>query len=81
MPLHAAHLRLQTHSENAFPLQQWFYERASLLRYTYNARIFVYRYVLIYFYKVGIFSLASLLLSDYNVAAFDFEINAMCWIH
>jgi len=47
----------------------------------YNTRIVVYRYVLIHFYKAGIFSLAFLLLSDYNVAAFDFEINAVCWIH
>jgi hypothetical protein len=63
----------------AFPLQQRLHERASLLRYTYNARLVVYRYVLVCCYKAGIFSLA-LLLSDYSVVASDFDINALCWI-
>jgi hypothetical protein len=40
----------------AFPLQQWLHERASLLRYKYNASLVVYRYVLVYFYIVGVFS-------------------------
>ena len=40
---HAGHQRLQTHTQNKylllFPLQQWFNERASVLRYTYIARL------------------------------------------
>ena len=36
--LHAGHLRLQIHTQ-AFPLQQWLYERASMLRYTYIASL------------------------------------------
>jgi hypothetical protein len=40
--LHAVYLSLQTHWENIiftafFSLQQWLHERASMLRYTYNA--------------------------------------------
>jgi predicted GNAT superfamily acetyltransferase len=36
--MHTGYLRLQTHTQNiAFPLQQWLYERASMLRYTHIA--------------------------------------------
>jgi hypothetical protein len=48
--LHAGQLRLQTHSEYviliAFPRQEWLHERASILRCTYFAVLFMFRFVL-----------------------------------
>ena len=45
-----AHAHAQTHTHTAFSRQQWFHAGASVLHYTYIARLFVTHYIYIYIY-------------------------------